>query len=1253
MRRQFTLALVFVSLGSIAVAQMKDPQREAPPVIRLLSRTFVPEAGVDYSLIEGGNAGRRHVLVQFTRVPSLDERKRMEESAKLRILDPIPERSFFASVPLDRELLNRITKDFPVRSIGRILPEDKIHPDLKKGPPADARRGKNAAEYIVEFFGDVEDKDAGKILDRYDAKVLEFLRPIHGFRAVLSDDAVRRLTGEDGVKWIVAAPSRPTLDNDSARGATGTNANAVTSAPYSLSGNGVVIGHWEPIRPSLTHLDYSARVTAPLGVIAANERPLRYVDANANATFNAGEAFYIDMDDSLTVTAGDIRGVAVGAFASGSIVAAGNPDVGTNLLLVDLPAEYFDADADFSYTVGEPLYNDANFNFQADAGETRLTAVAPFAAGSVIAAGDADQNRVLAQWGDVDLHPTHVVGTAVGNGSQSLANGGSANQWKGMAPSALLRVYRSGALNAGYTDAAANNVTISTNSWGSTHCHQTTANNCYSVTSEFYDSVISGTQTSGAPSGLARRILIFGSAGNRGNAERHNESVTANGQYDNGEAVYIDNDDSGTVSPGDRRRNAVGAFAANSFVNFGNADVGTALVNFNANERHVTGNGAYSNGQAIFRDVDNSGTVTAGDTRINASSGFAAGSVVAAGDADVSTIIRWFSMFGTVRVPNSAKDTVEVANISSDTNVPDPSSSRGPTADGRMKPDLAGPGTQFGGDFNVTSSAPGNLYAGLSGTSMSTPAVAGSAALLTEWYKTACVAAGPSPDAVRAILIHTTEDKTSIPTVTGTFTGPDFQFGYGRTRIDEAVNVVPNHKQGSFAATGNQDTTITVGRVMPLKVTLAWDDPPHTGNAAPSAAIGLLQNDLDLLLIAPDGTQYTPWQLNAQNPFAVATTTSTPAASPIPASAIDHRNTVEQVVVPNAMPGTWTIRVTASTLNLPPQGYTIVNEHLPPQAGACTAAPAADVWMMDNAGDGGGIPSPGTMWQSQAVWNRTPTADGVVSHQNPVHAIVGTIPNFLYASVRNDLPGSVSTKAARVDFWIAAAALGLSWPNDFTFVGSIPVANLNPGEVRQVGPLSWNPPDPTPSDHFCLYVRLQSPQDPITLVENTDLDHNARNSNNIVWKNVNIISMSTNSATFLVRNITKERQSVDVVIRVEPEFLANGGTIRAALSAGLERAWRERGKTEGLETVRMPQVPNASGNLDVLPPKTTLTFRMKEPVAVIRDIPMGAAEAAPMQLTFSSRDGDTHEYKVEVVEMIGGKEVGGIAYILRPGKHEK
>lgn len=96
-------------------------------------------------------------------------------------------------------------------------------------------------------------------------------------------------------------------------------------------------------------------------------------------------------------------------------------------------------------------------------------------------------------------------------------------------------------------------------------------------------------------------------------------------------------------------------------------------------------------------------------------------------------------------------------------------SSRGPTSDGRVKPDLLAPGESIMAAARGT----GNGYVRKSGTSMAAPFAAGTAALI--------LAANPAltPDEVREVMFATAEEWG--------VDGPDNDYGHGRIQVWHAV----------------------------------------------------------------------------------------------------------------------------------------------------------------------------------------------------------------------------------------------------------------------------------------------------------------------------------------------------------------------------------------------------------------------------------------------------------------------------------
>ncbi|MFN8443830.1 MAG: S8 family serine peptidase [Caldilineaceae bacterium] len=277
-------------------------------------------------------------------------------------------------------------------------------------------------------------------------------------------------------------------------------------------------------------------------------------------------------------------------------------------------------------------------------------------------------------------------------------------------------------------------------------------------------------------------------------------------------------------------------------------------------------------------------------------------------------------------------------------------SSRGPTWDGRLKPDVMAPGCMTSTD-NKTQG-----YVGKCGTSMASPAVTGIVALLTEQYHQSFSSAGrPMPSTIKALLVQTANDMIHMPGQPGFSefgwndpdtgqpviyqAGPDWSTGYGAVNAQKAASYIKAHNflEGTVTpADANDSYTVNV---LPgqseLKITLAWDDEP--GNPAWGVQAKQLVNNLDLSLVAPDGvTVWRPWVLPAL-PRAALNGMGQDIGTPDPivratnivtaTRGVDNLNNLEQVQVPNPAAGVWTIRVNAASLpNGNPQKYSLAGD---------------------------------------------------------------------------------------------------------------------------------------------------------------------------------------------------------------------------------------------------------------------------------------------------------------------------------------
>lgn len=148
-------------------------------------------------------------------------------------------------------------------------------------------------------------------------------------------------------------------------------------------------------------------------------------------------------------------------------------------------------------------------------------------------------------------------------------------------------------------------------------------------------------------------------------------------------------------------------------------------------------------------------------------------------------------------------------------------SSRGPTADGRAKPDVVAPGTTILSVLGAQASgfrpvAPGVPYTYASGTSMSTPLTAGVAAQVREWVMEERDIANPSAALLKGLIIN------SAAPMRGTM--PNMDSGWGRV---DAKNAIAAH----YAILDDYRGGLTTGQAVEYTVQVLAD-----GAAMPVAA---------------------------------------------------------------------------------------------------------------------------------------------------------------------------------------------------------------------------------------------------------------------------------------------------------------------------------------------------------------------------------------------------------------------------------
>jgi hypothetical protein len=261
---------------------------------------------------------------------------------------------------------------------------------------------------------------------------------------------------------------------------------------------------------------------------------------------------------------------------------------------------------------------------------------------------------------------------------------------------------------------------------------------------------------------------------------------------------------------------------------------------------------------------------------------------------------------GTTGSPANSKNGISVGAVGHGNSTSIASfSSRGPTSDGRIKPDVVAPGQSVLSALGDTSHTSNNcLTQTLSGTSMACPTAAGVTALLRQYFTDGFYPAGarnsseafnPSAPLVKAVLLNGTLPLGTDPGFGGN------TFGWGRVFLDDNLFFagdprklrVWNLANAQGVKTGDADRyTVTVGAGQEFRATLVWSDAEGTLGAAAA-----LVNDLDLTVT--DGTN--TWHGNS---FA------TSGDSRLGGEA-DDLNNVEQVRLSAPAAGTYTLTVTA------------------------------------------------------------------------------------------------------------------------------------------------------------------------------------------------------------------------------------------------------------------------------------------------------------------------------------------------------
>ncbi len=224
-------------------------------------------------------------------------------------------------------------------------------------------------------------------------------------------------------------------------------------------------------------------------------------------------------------------------------------------------------------------------------------------------------------------------------------------------------------------------------------------------------------------------------------------------------------------------------------------------------------------------------------------------------------------------------------------------SSRGPTKDKRLKPDLLAMGEDYQSTF------PPNTYETHQGTSYSAPAVAGILAQLYQAYKEMNNGINPPSALIKALMCNTAEDLGNP--------GPDYKHGFGLVHAGRAYESLKNQQYLSdslpASATHTHNLQIPAG-ISEARLMLYWPDK----EGMPGAAKTLI-TDLDVSLTDPVNQTYLPLVLDPTPNVTNLNRNAQPG--------IDTLNNIEQIVLKNPQAGSYQVHVDGTTMPVGKTGY--------------------------------------------------------------------------------------------------------------------------------------------------------------------------------------------------------------------------------------------------------------------------------------------------------------------------------------------
>lgn len=256
---------------------------------------------------------------------------------------------------------------------------------------------------------------------------------------------------------------------------------------------------------------------------------------------------------------------------------------------------------------------------------------------------------------------------------------------------------------------------------------------------------------------------------------------------------------------------------------------------------------------------------------------------------------------------------------------------------------------------------------------------------------------------------------------------------------------------------------------------------------------------------------------------------------------------------------------------------------------------SADVYLRDNIGDVGSVPSAGGISASPDIIARpAQVGNGTLSfgegsgteNDNSLgFKIEAGQDNYIYVRMKNRGAADADNVTARI-FWSEVSTLVT--PDMWTEIGVTDPVDVPQGDTLVVAnPLTWAEADIPATGHYCFVGILDHPADPAPPTP-SPTDWNGfqsfiRNQNNVTWRNFNVVdeigdpAADPYAAAFLIANAPDRRRFFDFVIE---QRLAKG--LKVVLEVPLDLLKHFLGgldvkhridRKKGVGVIELPRIP--------------------------------------------------------------------------------